>query len=58
MSTIMSGTNLFLLVLFCTTASFSVSYGAGEGDFHAVATYECIGLYFKSPEIISIAAVL
>jgi hypothetical protein len=41
----------FLLVFFCTVAGISVSYAAGEDDFHAVATYECIGLYFKSPDL-------
>ena len=51
MSTIMYGTRLFLLVLICTTTGISTSYSAGENDFYAVATYECIGLYFKSPDL-------
>lgn len=51
MSTIMHSTKLILFVLFCTAAGISTSYGTGEGDFHAVATYECIGLYFKSPDL-------
>jgi len=51
MSTITHSIKLFLFVLFCTAASISASYGSGEGDFHAVSTYECIGLYFKSPDL-------
>ena len=51
MSTITHSTKLILFVLFCTAAGISTSYGAGEDDFHAVATYECIGLYFKSPDL-------
>ena len=51
MSTIMRRINLFLFVLFCTAAAISTSYGSGGDDFHAVATYECIGLYLKSPDL-------
>jgi len=51
MSTITHSTKLILFVLFCTTAGISASYGSGEGDFQAVATYECIGLYFKSRDL-------
>jgi hypothetical protein len=51
MSTIMRSIELYLLVLSCTTAGISESYAAGEDDFHAVATYECIGLYLKSPDL-------
>ena len=50
MSTIMYGTRLFLLVLIFTTIGISTSYSAGKDDFYAVSTYECIGLYFKSPD--------
>jgi hypothetical protein len=51
MNTIMRSIKLYLLVFLCTTAGISQSYGVAEGDFHAVATYECIGLYFKSPDL-------
>jgi hypothetical protein len=51
MSTITCSTKLFLFAVFCMVAGVSISYSAGEDDFHAVATYECIGLYFKSPDL-------
>ena len=51
MSTITHSTKLTLFVLFCTATGVSASYGAGEGDFYTVATYECIGLYFKSSDL-------
>ncbi|MFH1715931.1 MAG: right-handed parallel beta-helix repeat-containing protein [Planctomycetota bacterium] len=43
--------NLLLVVLLFTTVNVSSLCGAGESDFHAVATYECVGLYFKSPDL-------
>jgi hypothetical protein len=42
---------LSLLILVFATVGISVSYSAGENKFYAVATYECIGLYFKSPDL-------
>ena len=51
MNTIIHSTKLFLFVLFCTATVISISYSAEENDFYAVATYECIGLYFKSPDL-------
>jgi hypothetical protein len=36
--------------LFATT-DVSVLNGAEEESLRAVATYECIGLYFKSPDL-------
>ena len=51
MRTFIRGTNLLLLVLFCTAGGISATYGAGGDDFHAVATYECIGLYFNSTDL-------
>ena len=43
--------NMFLLVLLFITTNISKSNSAGEHKFHAVPTYECIGLYFKSPDL-------
>ena len=43
--------NLLLSIFLFTTTDVSVLYGAKENSFHAVATYECIGLYFKSPDL-------
>ncbi len=40
-----------LLSLLLILAVASKSHSAGENTFHAVATYECIGLYFKSPDL-------
>ena len=51
MSTIMHSTKLLLFVLFCVAVCVAVSYGIEEDDFNAVATYECIGLYFKSADL-------
>jgi len=51
MSSIVRSTKLFLLVLYCTAGGISAAFGVGQADFHAVATYECIGLYFKSPDL-------
>ncbi len=42
--------NLLFVVLLVVTICISNSYG-GEDGFHAVATYECIGLYFKSLDL-------
>jgi len=42
---------LLLFAIFCLVADVSATYGSGDNDFHAVATYECIGLYFKSPDL-------
>ncbi len=46
-----SNGNLLFVVLLFAMVCISNSYGAGEDGFHAVATYECIGLYFKSPDL-------
>jgi len=40
-----------LFTLLLPLAVVSRSYSAGENTFHAVATYECIGLYLKSPDL-------
>jgi len=45
------GTNLLLLCLFSVTMKGSTLSASAHDDFHAVATYECTGLYFKSPEV-------
>ena len=42
---------LSLFILVFATVGISVSYSAEENKFYAVATYECIGLYFKSPDL-------
>lgn len=41
---------LVLLILFITVNS-SISSGANKDQCSAIATYECIGLYFKSPNL-------
>jgi len=51
MNTFKRGINLLLSILLFATTNVSVLYGAEENSFHAVATYECIGLYFKSPDL-------
>ena len=38
------------LLMLCLTVDWTTSSGAELNDFHAVATYECIGLYYQSPE--------
>ncbi|MHC4327861.1 MAG: right-handed parallel beta-helix repeat-containing protein [Planctomycetota bacterium] len=51
MKIFMRNGNLFLVVLLSATTNISQSYSAGGNNFHAVPTYECIGLYFKSPDL-------
>lgn len=51
MNTFTRGINLSLLALLLATISVPMLHGAGESNFHAVSTYECIGLYFKSPDL-------
>jgi len=51
MKTRIRSLDLLLFVLLFTTANVSILYGAGDDTFRAVATYECIGLYFKSPDL-------
>ena len=51
MNTPMRNINLLLLILLFTTTNISISYSADEENFRAVPTYECIGLYFKSPDL-------
>ena len=51
MSTFRRGINLLLFIFLFTATDVSVLYGAKDNSFHAVATYECIGLYFKSPDL-------
>ena len=51
MNTLKRGINLLLSILLFATTDVSVSYGAKEKRFYAAATYECIGLYFKSPDL-------
>ena len=43
--------NLLLLILLFTITNISKSYSADENIFYAASTYECIGLYFKSPDL-------
>ena len=50
MNTFLRNINLLLLILLLITTNISKSYSADENNFHAVSTYECIGLYFKSPD--------
>src|SRR4030042_6078785 len=40
-----------LFTLLLSLVVVSQSYSAGENTFHALATYECIGLYLKSPDL-------
>ncbi|MBN1805760.1 MAG: hypothetical protein JW837_10950 [Sedimentisphaerales bacterium] len=49
MKTLMSNINLLLLATLLTTNSSNL-YSAEKDDFYAISTYECIGLYFKSPD--------
>ena len=51
MNTFARGINLLLFILSLTVTVVSKSYSAGESTFHAVPTYECIGLYLKSPDL-------
>ena len=51
MKTLMRNINLLLLILLFTTTNISTLYSAAEDTFRAVGTYECIGLYFKSPDL-------
>ena len=39
-----------LLIFLLLTSNISKLYSDEKNNFHAVSTYECIGLYFKSPE--------
>lgn len=50
MNTSVGKTNLLLFVLVYFSMNVSAPCSAGEDGFNAVATYECIGLYFKSPD--------
>jgi len=43
--------NLLIMILLFTAVCMSNSYSANKDDFHAVPTYECIGLYLKSPDL-------
>ena len=43
--------NLLITILLFTAVCISTSYSANKDDFHAVPTYECIGLYLKSPDL-------
>ncbi len=51
MNTPIRNINLLLLILLFTTINISILYSAGEDNFRGVGTYECIGLYFKSPDL-------
>ncbi len=51
MNTPVRNINLLLLILLFTTTNISILYSADEDNFRAVGTYECIGLYFKSPDL-------
>jgi hypothetical protein len=43
--------NLSLFIFWVAMPGISTSYGSEANHFTAVATYECIGLYFKSPDL-------
>ncbi len=43
--------NLLITILVFTAVCISNSYSANKDDFHAVSTYECVGLYLKSPDL-------
>jgi hypothetical protein len=51
MNTIICNINLLLFILLFTTTNISKVYSEAEINFDAVPTYECIGLYFKSPDL-------
>ena len=51
MNTSRRGVNLLLSILLFATTDVSVLCGAEEKSLRAAATYECIGLYFKSPDL-------
>jgi len=51
MNTFIRNTNLLLFILLFTTTNVSTLYSADENNFYAIPTYECIGLYFKSPDL-------
>jgi len=51
MNAFLRNTHMSLFILFFTLASTSVSYGADKNNTQAIPTYECIGLYFKSPDL-------
>ncbi len=51
MNTFIRNINLLLLILLFTITNISKSYSADVNNFYAVSTYECIGLYFKSPNL-------
>ena len=42
--------NLLITILLFAAVCMSNSYSANKDNFHAVPTYECIGLYLKSPD--------
>lgn len=50
MNSRLCGVNLLLLIILPVAMNLSALCRANEGVFSAVATYECVGLYFKSPE--------
>ena len=50
MNPLIRNIKLLLLILLLMTTNISKSHSADKNNFHAVSTYECIGLYFKSPE--------
>ena len=51
MNVFLRNTNFLLFILLLTVVSISTLHGADEANFYAVTTYECIGLYFKSPDL-------
>ncbi len=50
MKVFLRNTKISLFFVFFTIASTSASYGTDKNNAQAVPTYECIGLYFKSPD--------
>jgi hypothetical protein len=51
MNVLQRNINLSLFIFWLAMAGISTSYGSEANHFTAVATYECIGLYFKSPDL-------
>jgi hypothetical protein len=51
MKTPMRNINLLMFILLFTTTDVSTLYSADEDALRAIGTYECIGLYLKSPDL-------
>jgi len=51
MNTLIRNVTPLLFILLLVTANIPKLSCAADDNFHAVPTYECIGLYFKSPDL-------